>query len=227
MSEQILELNAKFPAAANYLSQIFFIQRDYKDVSNAMLAERLNVSKPAVTQAINRLKTLDLIDSDRYGKIRLSDKGTELAKNVVRRHFLIEHLLVKMLEYPWDLSDEEAERLQDKISDNLTDHIYEKLGRPQTCPHGNPLPGSEIEEKLLSAKVLLESNSGDTIRILRITEEGEGVEDMLSFCDSNKIQPGQKFTVEAISEESVSLNPASGGSTIIVPPKYARHIRID
>ena len=113
------ELKNKFPAAPEYLTQIFLIQRDQGKVPNARLADRLGVSRPAVSQAVGRLKKLSLVKQDRYGAIELTSEGQVHAENVVRRHFLIEHLLVRVLEYPWDLSDAEAETLQASVSSEL------------------------------------------------------------------------------------------------------------
>ncbi|MFO7850167.1 MAG: metal-dependent transcriptional regulator, partial [Spirochaetia bacterium] len=103
----INELHDKFPAAADYLSQIYLIKRDYAQVTNLRLSERLKVSKPAVTQSVKRLSKLDLVQQDRYGVINLTDEGRDVAKAVLERHYLIEHVLVDMLGYPWEKSDRE------------------------------------------------------------------------------------------------------------------------
>jgi len=87
------ELKNQFPAAPEYLTQIFLIDRDNGTVPNARLADRLGVSRPAVSQAVGRLKKLGLVDQDRYGAIGLSSEGRRIAEKVVRRHFLLEHLL--------------------------------------------------------------------------------------------------------------------------------------
>lgn len=225
---RIEELSQKFPAISEYLCQIFFINRDYGAVSNAKLASRLEISRPAVTQAVNRLKTLNLVTQPPYGDIEFTDEGRDLAKEAVRRHYILEHLLVKVLDYPWDKSDDEAARIQGIVSADLIEHIYSKLGKPQTCPHGNPFPDGNVEEKLTNAPNLsdFESEAPVLIRILRVTEEGEHIEGLLKACNELNIQPGRRFTLIAVSEKSVQLK-TEAGAQIELPRAFADHIRYE
>jgi DtxR family transcriptional regulator, Mn-dependent transcriptional regulator len=197
-----------FPAAAEYLSSIFIIQRDYDHVTNTRLADWMGVSASAVTQALGRLKRLGLATQERYEDIKLSDHGRDLAVTVLRRHYLIEHLLVRVLKYPWDKSDEEAKVLQTQISHDLAEHLFDFLGKPQTCPHGNPLPGAPIERKLLEAPRLSQIALGLRIVILRITEEGEGRPNLLHFCDATGLRPGVRFEVIGRDDKGIRLKNA-------------------
>jgi len=203
--EQLLELAAKFPAASEYLSTIYLIRRDYGKVNNAKLAERMEVSRPAVSQAIKRLKVLDLVEQDLYGLIDLTEKGNSYAQSVLRRHYLIEHLLVDMLDYPWEKSDIEAKNLQDKVSAEFTAHLFEKLGRPDRCPHGNPMPGSEAEKSITQAIRLNHAEPGQVVKIQRITEEGEEVPGLLRACHDFGIEPTEVFLVKERGPEEMIL----------------------
>jgi len=185
----------QFPAAAEYLSGIYIVQRDYGGVTNTHLASWVGVSNSAVTQVLGRLKKLGLARQIRYGAIGLTAEGTELAVKVLRRHALLEHLLVGVLQYPWEKADEEAKRLQSQISEDLTEHLFLRFGSPQTCPHGNPLPGSPAEARLLRAPRLSQAPVRAAVKIVRITEEGEQVPHMLDFCHAKGIQPGARFRV--------------------------------
>ena len=190
MELDLFQINKQFPAAAEYLSSIYLIARDYGHVTNLRLAEWMGVSSSAVTQALGRLKRLGLVHRKRYENVLLSDEGRSLAKEVLRRHYLLEHLLVRLLGYPWDKADEEAKRLQTEISNDLADHLYSKLGSPQTCPHGNPFPGSRLEKSLLTAPKLNQAPREADVMILRITEEGEQIPSMLAFCSNHGFSRG-------------------------------------
>ena len=215
-------LNNKFPAAVEYLKEIFLVNRDYGIVKNSVIAKRLGVSKPAVTQAMKRLKKFGLIDQDLYGAICLSAAGRSIAAKVLKRHYLLEHLLIGKLDYPWVKSDEEAERIQSTLSDEFTDYLYEKLGRPQACPHGNPFPGSDSEEAVLSASRLIEAEPGAGGRIIRITEEGEAVEGLLQFCNDNDFKPGVVFSVGEAAEDGVNITVSE--RSLFVPSVFAGYI---
>ncbi len=233
MDIDLAHAHRQFPAVAEYLSSIYILLRDYGYVSNTRLAEWTGVSGSAVTQALSRLKRLGLVRQKRYENVLLTEDGRTLAVKVLRRHYLIEHLLVAVLGYPWDKADEEAKLLQSQISDDLTEHLYQRLGSPQTCPHGNPMPGAAIEAKLLAAAKLSEAPEGHVALILRITEEGEQIPEMLSFCYSNGIQPGRRFTVRRADDEHLGLSAAARSDDvekrgeILLATALAEHIRYE
>ncbi len=218
------ELKNQFPAAPEYLTQIFLIQRDQGKVPNARLADRLGVSRPAVSQAVGRLKKLSLVKQDRYGAIELTSEGQVHAENVVRRHFLIEHLLVRVLEYPWDLSDVEAETLQASVSSELADFLDKRFNYPQTCPHGNPMPGSKIEKSYLESPALTEAKAGSTVKVIRITEEGEMTDGMLTFCQSKGIEPGRVLKIVSQQPEECVCQDKNG-KDVSIPLLFAAQIR--
>jgi DtxR family Mn-dependent transcriptional regulator len=201
----------RFPAAAEYVSGIYILARDYGKVSNSRLAAWTGVSGSAVTQALGRLKRLGLARHARYESIELTEQGRLFAVKVLRRHYLLEHLLVRFLDYPWEKADEEAKRLQSEISDDLAEHLFQRLGSPQACPHGNPMPGSSIEARLLNAPRLSGAPAGASVRIIRITEEGEQIPQMLEFCHSRGIKPGASFRVLDRKGETIRLSRTSTG----------------
>ncbi len=233
MEIDVARVHKGFPAAAEYVSSIYILVRDYGRVSNSRLAAWTGVSGSAVTQALGRLKKLGLARHVRYESIELTEKGRAFAMKVLRRHYLLEHLLVRVLDYPWEKADEEAKRLQSEISDDLAEHLFRTLGSPQTCPHGNPMPGSAVEKKLLNAPRLCDAEPGAAVRILRITEEGEQIPGMLDFCHSRGIQPGALFTVLSTHGKAIRLSAAgsgrgrNGAGHIAVPRERSRHIRCE
>lgn len=217
------ELKSQFPVAPEYLTQIFFIERDTGTVQNARLADRLRVSRPAVTQAIGRLKKLSLVNQNEYGVIGLTPSGRKVTMNLVRRHFLLEHLLVDVLDYPWDKCDDEAASLQSSMSEDFAKHLDVRLGRLQTCPHGNPMPGSPLEERYLAAPTLADADEGSKVRIIRITEEGEILPGLLTFCLSKGIKPGKLLKVEDQTHGSTVCR--DGSEKLEIAKEYAAHLR--
>ncbi|HUX19682.1 MAG TPA: metal-dependent transcriptional regulator [Spirochaetia bacterium] len=231
MEVDFAEIDRRFPAAAEYLGAIYILLRDYGNVSHTRLAGWVGVSAPAVTQAVGRLKRLGLVQQQRYQNVVLTDEGRSFAVKLLRRHYLVERLLVGVLDYPWDKADEEAKLLQSRISDDFADYLYRRLGEPQTCPHGNPMPGVPVEAKLLAAPKLSEAQSGMGVIILRITEEGEQLPTMLAFCHQNNIRPGVRFRIQSVDQEALMLLPAGSAEEasseieIRLPVEKAEHIR--
>jgi DtxR family transcriptional regulator, Mn-dependent transcriptional regulator len=223
----LAEIHRQFPAVAEYLSGIYILRRDYGQVGNTKLSGWVGVSGSAVTQALGRLKRLGLARQKPYGDIGLTAKGLLLAVKVLRRHYLLEHLLVGVLGYPWEQADQEAKLLQNLISENLTEHLYKRLGSPQTCPHGNPMPGSRVEPKLLAAPRLRDAPDGRAVRILRITEEGEQVSGLLAACGARGIQPGERLLVVRRDRRSLYLARAGRSAHLSLPLAMAEHVRYE
>ena len=78
----------------------------------AMLAHWLEVSAPAVTMALKRLKRAGLVEVGQDGIVRLTPAGRETAYRTALRHHLIERMLSEVFGMEWHQIHEEAERLE-------------------------------------------------------------------------------------------------------------------
>ncbi|MFH1239417.1 MAG: metal-dependent transcriptional regulator, partial [bacterium] len=76
-------------------------------------------------------------------KINFSEKGRELAKDIIRRQRLAERLLYDVLEVPPGESDMQACAFEHIISREVEKSICTLLGHPKQCPHGSPIPPGE------------------------------------------------------------------------------------
>ena len=59
----------------------------------------------------------------------------------MRKHRLAECLLVSVIKLPWEEVHIEACRWEHVISECVERRLYELLGYPERCPHGNVIPG--------------------------------------------------------------------------------------
>ena len=73
-------------------------------------------------------------------KIKLTETGQEIGKQLTRRHRLTERLLADVLEFDRQSIEKIACDLEHNISTDLADSICTLLGHPTQCPHGNPIP---------------------------------------------------------------------------------------
>ncbi|HIF22630.1 MAG TPA: metal-dependent transcriptional regulator, partial [Gemmatimonadetes bacterium] len=133
------------PAFEEYCEAIFELAEDDLDVIQARIADRLEVSRPAVSEMVKRLEKEGLITSDDH-VILLTDDGRDLATSVVRRHRLAERFLTDVLGLSWTEAHHEAGRWEHVISPAVEVALDRLLGQPTTCPHGNPIPGSSYSE---------------------------------------------------------------------------------
>ena len=102
------------PAFEEYCECIFELQEDDVDVIQARIADRVQVSRPAVSEMMRRLETEGLITTD--AGIHLTDAGRALAERVVRRHRLAERFLTDVLQLSWAEAHHEAGRWEHVMS---------------------------------------------------------------------------------------------------------------
>jgi DtxR family transcriptional regulator, Mn-dependent transcriptional regulator len=133
--------------------------------------------------------------SQATGKIRLTARGLRLAERVVRRHRIAERFLTDMLGLSWAEAHHEAGRWEHVMSEQVEDALDRLLGSPTTCPHGNPIPGSDYEAP--DAVRLVDVDPGETFRVSRIPEELEFTPGLLDFLEASQILPGRTGTVTA------------------------------
>ena len=185
------------PAFEEYCECIFELGEDDIDVIQARIADRLEVSRPSVSEMIKRLEAEGLVTvSD---GIALTEKGRSLGERTVRRHRLAERFLTDVLNLSWAEAHHEAGKWEHVMSDSVERALNDLLGSPTTCPHGNPIPGSAYEAPDSSPLAAIEVGSGFTVR--RITEELEFAPGLLDFLEESSIQPGNQGTVTAASPD--------------------------
>ena len=117
------------PAFEEYCECIYELHEDDLDVIQARIAERLNVSRPAVSEMIRKLEAEGLVTAART-TIALTAKGRELAEQVVRRHRLAERFLTDLLGLSWADAHREAGKWEHVISDSVEEALVRVLGEP-------------------------------------------------------------------------------------------------
>ena len=96
------------PAFEEYCETIFELNEDGQRVIQARIAERLEVSRPAVSEMVRRLVDEGLVYVESH-EIKLTEDGKVLATTMVRRHRLAERFLTDMLGLSWAEAHHEAE----------------------------------------------------------------------------------------------------------------------
>jgi DtxR family Mn-dependent transcriptional regulator len=174
-----------------YVEAIFELNEDALDVIQARIAERLSVSRPSVSEMIRRLEHEGLVDIGSV--ITLTAKGRDLAETVVRRHRLAERFLTDVLDLSWADAHEEASKWEHVISPVVEAAMIRMLGEPTTCPHGNPIPGSDYHA--IEMRPLRSVDVGRSFTVTRIPEELEFAPGMLEYLEQVELLPGRTGTM--------------------------------
>ena len=195
------------PAFEEYCEAIFELREDDVDVIQARIADRLELSRPAVSEMIRRMEGAGLVEIN-GGVIRLLPDGHALAETVVRRHRLAERFLTDMLGLSWAEAHDEAGRWEHVISPTVELAMMRALGDPTTCPHGNPIPCTDYQPP--TSVTLNTLSVGQSFTVSRIPEELEFTPGLLEFLESSSLLPGHSGTVTAVAPKGITVIEIDG-----------------
>jgi DtxR family transcriptional regulator, iron-dependent repressor len=196
-------------ATEAYLETILEIEEEGVTPIRARLVERLGLSAPAVSEQVNRLVDqgyAELLD-DRT--LRLTPSGRQLATSIVRRHRLAERLLVDVIGLEWEKVHREADRWEHAISADVEEKLVQLLGDPMTCPHGNPIPGSQQQADVVPTVVLSQAEPG-RVTVTRVSERLEVDDDAMTLIARGGLIPGSKAEVLDRRPDGVAVRTDAG-----------------
>jgi DtxR family Mn-dependent transcriptional regulator len=209
------------PTTEEYLETIYMLKAEDKVVKGARLAEIIGVSRPTVTATLRRMMRDGLIKQDEKKQVELTKKGYTIADTLQRRHRIIERWLTDALGFDWAKSDAESHRLEHVFSDEVIERLNEMLGRPETCPHGNPIPGNQRAGAQPAAFPLSQAAKGQKVRVIRISEYAENAADLLKHLGERNLRPGAEFRVADISPMSQALTLTNGDKHVAISKQIA------
>jgi len=180
------------PIMREYLAEIYRLQEDEPTVSTTSLAERLDVSAPAVPRMLKRLKSAGYVEHKPYQGVALTPLGEREALREIRRHRILEVFLVNVMGFTWDEAHTHSEELGKGLNDALTERMAEMTDFPIRCPHGEPIPdqdGNLPEIKDLCIMNLTVGHKGSISRVR--THDLE----KLRYLASLGLVPGAEFEI--------------------------------
>lgn len=188
----------------NYLKAIAEAESEGQTVIAATLARWLNVSPPAVTMAIKRLKRDGLIQVEDDGKLTLTLAGRDIATKLLVRHHLIERMLTEIFDMEWYKVHEEAEQLEHAVSGDFEKKLMERLGPAEACPHGNLIGIDTPDERRRRGWVPLgDLPSQNIAQVMSVFERDR---QLLEFLDGLGIHPGASLQMLSRNyDETVTL----------------------
>ena len=204
----------------NYLKAILEAEAEGREVIPAVLAHWLEVSAPAVTMALKRLKRDGYVEVGADGIVRLTAAGRETAYHTALRHHLIERMLSELFGMEWHEIHEEAERLEHAVSPAFEAKLKEKLGESGSCPHGNAvLPEKPAERKRRGEIPLAEAELGAEYSVVSLHERDPK---LLEFLHDMGVGPETRLRVLSQNcDQTVSVQLPSGSAILGRPAAEA------
>lgn len=197
----------------DYLKAVLEAESEGRTVISSTLAHWLEVSPPAVTMALKRLKRDSYVEVTDDGIVRLTAKGRETAYRTARRHHLIERMLSEIFGMEWYLVHDEAERLEHAVSPEFEAKLIEKLGDNGRCPHGNAvLPESPEQLKNRGLVPLYEAAENVPYLVASLYERDPK---LLVFLHNSGVGPNTPVKVASRNyDETIRIETPMGTATL-------------
>ena len=127
--------------------------------------------------------------------IRLTPRGEERARGIIRRHRLAEVLLHNLFDLDNLQLESSACQFEHILSEPVTESVCTFLGHPPACPHGRPIPRGECCDRIRTeiqplVTRLSDASLGTPVRIVFITPKSRKRLDKLSALG---IVPGSRL----------------------------------
>ncbi len=211
-----------------YLRTIYELLEEGITPRRARIVERLHQTGPTVSQTVARMERDGLLTIDDERLIQLSPEGHAAAVDVMRKHRLVERLLLDIIGLDIALVHDEACRWEHVVSPAVEERLVVLLGDPHTSPYGNPIP--ETGDR--GAGALYAFRDGNRPLTQLVTEErltvtiqriGEHLqqEQELGAVLALGITPGATVTVVATRH---GVEVSTGKGQAVLPDAIAEHL---
>ncbi|MBX3390774.1 MAG: metal-dependent transcriptional regulator [Phycisphaeraceae bacterium] len=195
----------------NYLKALDALCRESPTGEAGMkrLAAVVGVTTGTATSMAKKLAAAKLAKYERFGGISLTAKGQSAARDILRRHRLIETFLVETLKLDWSVVHAEAERLEHAISPTVLEALDRHLGHPSVDPHGDPIPDGKGGVREARGQSLCGFPKGARVRVARVADQDR---EFLEFIARQGLKPGTLATITEIDApaQSIRVTPEGG-----------------
>ena len=175
----------------DYLEEIKRLEEDGERITATVLARTLEVSLPSASEMLKRLAGEGYLTRETGGTILLTPEGRRLAHTMLRRHRLIECLLVDKLGMEWHEVHGEAHKIEHAISARVEEALAKALDYPDYCPHGHPICPVDLR----ATRRLSELEAGETGTVAQISEIKEEV---MPYLDQMGVRPDANLSVKDV-----------------------------
>lgn len=112
-----------------YLETIHVLENMHGHARVVDIAERLDITKPSVTKAMDQLKEEGLVDKEAYGCINLTKDGKKIAEEIYYKHCLITSFLEDVLELSYDEASSNACKMEHIITDEMLKAVEDYMSK--------------------------------------------------------------------------------------------------
>jgi DtxR family Mn-dependent transcriptional regulator len=120
----------------DYLEAIAKLGEGKKVVKVKQLSQMLGVKMPSVTSALKKLSEQELVVHERYGHVKLTPEGNELARDVICRHEALTRFFAQALGIDRETAEADACKIEHVISPLSMERLTKFVEFVEACPLG-------------------------------------------------------------------------------------------
>ena len=124
----------------DYIETIYHIITEKRVARGKDISARLSVSGPSVTEALRALAKRGLVNYAPYEVITLTDKGSSIAEDVIRRHNSLKQFFTHVLALDEALAEEGACKIEHTAPQEIIARMVDFIKFLEGCPQ----VGSEL-----------------------------------------------------------------------------------
>ncbi len=209
----------------DYLISILRLSNGDKNVKTTELANFMGISPASVTEMTKTLAADGLVIYERYKGIKLSEEGIAIARQIRKKHHVVEHLLVDCLGMDHQDAHEEAHKIEHTISDDTSIRICNMMGNPvdDDCAYC-PDPCKRYSQGTASLVQLnkMAKNKSGTIAYIK-SDDGE----VIRKLNSIGFVPGRDVKIESILMDGGDRVVKVGENMIALSYELASSVFVD
>ncbi len=208
----------------DYLISILRLTEGRGVTKTTELAEFMKVSPASVSEMVKVLAEEGYVSYEKYKGMSLTESGLTYARQIRKKHHVLERFLTDYLDVDHDTAHEEACRMEHALSDESAVKMCNMMGpRVDDDCQGCVKPCKAASEGVVKVIPMAKMTSGSRGRISHVVSEDSAVVKKLVMMG---FVPGKDLLIETAVPDGPQIIKM-GDSSVAVDPRLASCIFID
>lgn len=203
------------------MKTVYHCETEMKESRVRDIAAHIGVPERAIKKTVRTLIRQNLLRDTGSDMMMLTDEGKKQALKLIRSHRLWETYLTEKAGMSWEHVDGEAERLEHSLPDELVDEIDERLGFPESDPHGAPIPRKDGTIRHIEDHPLASLAIGESGIITRVSDQ---LADVLVTLWNAGLVPNVQVTV--VSRDNGTMHLQVGEKQITLDSRATTRVMV-
>ena len=108
-----------------YIEIIYELEKNNKIANTGKIASKLEIKPGSVTEFLQKLEKMGLIEYEPYYGVKLTSKGEKLAKNLERKHRILAKFFFEVLGVDKEIAERDACEIEHHVSKETIEKLIE------------------------------------------------------------------------------------------------------